>query len=60
MQRPWGRNMPDLFKGEKAATVVGAGGVRSNDVRGRQMPDYEASGRSLEFILIVMEAIGSL
>lgn len=33
MQRPWGRNMPDLFKGEKAATVVGAGGVRSNDVR---------------------------
>lgn len=53
--------MPYLFKGEKAVTVVEAGwSDRQWGQRGKQIPDYEASVKSLDFILMVMGAIESL
>lgn len=51
----------NLFKGEKAATMVGTRWSDRRYVwRGWQTSDCEAAVRTLDFILLVLEAAGSL
>lgn len=51
----------DLFKGEEAATMVGTRWSDRRCVwRGWQTSDCEAAVRTLDFILLVLEATGSL